>query len=126
MKYNYFNSDYKSLIEYNYKLILILILIYIFKWLSLIFYHLYLSRNSRIHDIISILHLKKFKDFNENKLGEANFIVFKELNQFYINECLQLFGQEKINGENLSHILAYQAMQMLTCFENNIKSAKLV
>ena len=66
LKYNHFKSNYKSLQDHKYKLTFIDILIHIIKYLSSLFYQLNLSSNSHIHDMISIIYLRKFNDIDDD------------------------------------------------------------
>ena len=66
LKYNHFDPDYKSSSDHNHKLTSISTPIHILERLSSISYRLDLSEDSRIHDVISILHLKEFKDSDED------------------------------------------------------------
>jgi len=66
LKYNHFESSYKSLQDHKYKLISINILIHIIEYLSLLFYQLNLSSNFHIHDIISVIYLWKFNNIDDD------------------------------------------------------------
>jgi hypothetical protein len=66
LKYNRFDPDYNPLTEYNHKFAPVSTPVRILERLSPIPYHLDLSKDSRIHDVVSILHLREFKGSDED------------------------------------------------------------
>jgi hypothetical protein len=62
LKFMRFDPGYKSSIEYKYKLVSIDTSLRIIEKLSSFSYHIVLSMGSKIHDIISIIYLRSFKD----------------------------------------------------------------
>ena len=66
LKYNRFGPGYKPLQDHKHKLALIDIPIRIVERFSLLSYRLNLSSDSRIHDMISIIYLRKFNDISDD------------------------------------------------------------
>jgi hypothetical protein len=65
LKFNRFEVEYKSSAEYQYKLDSLLSFLHIVQKISLLVYKVALSLDSKIHDVVSIVYLKKFKSNNK-------------------------------------------------------------
>ena len=66
LKYNRFGPGYKPPSDHNHKLAPVSTPLRILERLSPVFYRLVLPEGSRIHDVVSILHLKEFKGSGED------------------------------------------------------------
>ena len=72
-------------------------------------------------DTIKMAFKALLKDSQGPKPKGTNLELFIEFKKFYDNEYKNLNYTDKIDGNNLSQILGYMSIDMLTNIENNIK-----
>jgi hypothetical protein len=72
-------------------------------------------------DIIRMAFKSLIKDSQGPKPKGTNLELYNEFIKFYDEEYIKLNYENKLDGKNLSQILGYMAIDILTNIENNIK-----
>jgi hypothetical protein len=118
LKYNRFGPGYKPPKDHNHKLGPLGTPLHIIEKLSPLAYRLALPEESRIHDVVSIIHLKKFKGsgegirplpiiVDETEEWEVERIDGERVNAQGVNEFLVKwhgYGEQERSWEPISHL----------------------
>jgi len=73
-------------------------------------------------DVIHMAMKNFIQDSNKGRIVQnTNKYILDFFNTFYEHHFVHLFNGEKINGKNLSGILDYAKIEMLTSIENNVR-----
>ena len=91
LKYNHFGPEYKPLNEHKHKLAPISTLIHVLEQLSPLSYRLDLLMGSRIPDVVSVIHLCKFKGATGDDIRPLPVMM----------DNVEEWKVEKIEGERL-------------------------
>ena len=102
LKYNHFKSNYKSLQDHKHKFASIDIFIHIVEYLSSLFYRLNLSSDSHIHNMISIIHFRKFNDIGDDI--NSLLIIMNDVEEWEIEKI----EDERVSQEIVEYLIKWK------------------